>query len=368
MSNDGPDAIPPDLDGIRAEIDAVDRELLSLVSRRGRLASAAGAIKRSAEGGTVYSPEREARLLRRMAVDNPGPIPDGALLRVFTELVSACRALELPMNVAFLGPPGTYTEAATLKHFGHDVVTSPVATIDAVFRDVESGNCAYGVVPVENSTEGMVSHTLDMFLQSQLTLCGEVLLPIHHCLLSHCATASSVTRVYSHQQSLGQCRKWLDANLPGVPRQAVSSNAEAARIAAEEPATAAIAGRVNADLYGLPIVAENIEDEPGNTTRFLVISKEGAPPSGDDKTSIVFSFRNRPGGLCEAIEVFARRNIDMTRIESRPSRLERWNYVFYVDVEGHRTDAVVAQALEEIAGRVDYLKIMGSFPRARREE
>jgi chorismate mutase/prephenate dehydratase len=368
MSTGDTVGIPADLDGIRDEIDTLDLQLLALMSRRGQLAAAAGAIKRQGDAGDVYRPEREARLLRRIAQQNPGPIPDGALLRVFTELVSACRALELPMTVAFLGPQGTYTEAAALKHFGHGVQTSPVATIDSVFRDVESGNCAYGVVPVENSTEGMVSHTLDMFLQSQLTLCGEVLLPIQHCLLSHCAAADAVTVVYSHQQSLGQCRKWLDANLPGVRRQAVSSNAEAARMAASEPGSAAIAGRVNADLYGLPVLAANIEDEPGNTTRFLVISKAGAAASGDDKTSMVFSFRNRPGGLCQAIEVFASRGIDMTRIESRPSRLERWNYVFYVDVEGHRTDEQVSQALEELAARVDYLKIVGSFPRAPREE
>jgi chorismate mutase/prephenate dehydratase len=289
------------------------------------------------------------------------------MVRIITELVSACRSLEMPLNVAFLGPEGTYTEAAAFKHFGHAVRTTPLPTIDAVFRDVESGSCDYGVVPVENSTEGMVSHTLDMFLQSDLGICGEVMLAIHHCLLTRAARLAEVTKVYSHQQSLAQCRKWLDANLPRVQRQAVNSNAEAARIAAAEPGSAAIAGRVAADVYGLPILSENIEDEPGNSTRFLVIGHDRPAASSDDKTSMVFSFRNRPGGLCQAIEVFARRNIDMTRIESRPSRLERWSYVFYVDVEGHRDAPAVAEALDELRTRTDYLKIVGSFPRAARE-
>lgn len=268
------------------------------------------------------------------------------------------------MAVAFLGPEGTFTEAAALKHFGHGVRTLPLGTIDAVFREVESGACDYGVVPVENSTEGVVNHTLDMFVSSSLRICGEVMLPIHHCLLSGADALGGIRTVYSHQQSLAQCRKWLDSNLPRVERKAVSSNAEAARLAAAGGDVAAIAGRVAADAYGLPVMASNIEDEPDNTTRFLIIGDEPVAPSGEDKTSVMFSFTNRPGGLFHAIEVFATRGINMVRIESRPSRLELWNYVFYVDIEGHLEEELVRDALAELEQRTSLLKVLGSFPRA----
>jgi len=354
------------LQEIRDAIDGIDADVVRLINERARLAQAAAEAKRERDGpgAPLYRPEREAQLLRRVAEANPGPLRDADVQRVFAEVVSACRALELPLTVAYLGPAGTYTEAAAVKHFGHGVSTRPLGTIDAVFRDVESGACDFGVVPVENSTEGVVTHTLDTFVRSPLAICGEVLLPIHHCLMSHAPGLEQVERVYSHQQSLAQCRKWLDSNLPRVDREAVSSNAEAARIVSGDPRGAAIAGRVAAEAYGVPVLAANIEDEPDNTTRFLVVGREGVPPSGEDKTAVMFSFTNRPGGLFHAIEVFAQRGIDMTRIESRPSRLERWNYNFFVDFEGHRDESAVAEVLQELATRTARLKVLGSFPRA----
>jgi chorismate mutase/prephenate dehydratase len=358
------------LEQIRESIDAIDAEILRLVNERATLAQAAGEAKRAGGGddAPLYRPEREAQLLRRIAQRNPGPLRDVDVQRIVAEVVSACRALELPLAVAYLGPAGTFTEAAAVKHFGHAVQTRPLDTIDAVFREVESGACNFGVVPVENSTEGVVNHTLDTFVRSPLSICGEVLLPIHHCLMSHAPSLAEVERVYSHQQSLAQCRRWLDANLPRVRREAVSSNAEAARMVAEDPRGAAVAGRVAAEAYAVPVLAASIEDEPDNTTRFIVIGRAAVGPSGDDKTAIMFSFTNRPGGLFHAIEVFARRGIDMVRIESRPSRLERWNYNFFIDLKGHRDEPEVAEALEELAERTVLLKVLGSFPRAVSEE
>jgi len=358
------------LEDIRADIDRIDRELVRLLNERARLAGDAALAKRARDGNDtpMYRPDREAQLLRRVADLNAGPLSTADLQRILAEVVSACRALELPLSVAFLGPAGTYTQAAALKHFGHGVSTVAQGSIDAVFREVESRSCDYGVVPIENSTEGVVNHTLDMFVSSSLSVCGEVMLPIHHCLMSASPTLADVARVCSHQQSLAQCRKWLDANLPRIERSPVSSNAEAARIASLDPGVAAIAGRVAAEIYALPVLVANIEDEPDNTTRFLVIGHERVAPSGDDKTAVMFWFRDRPGGLFQAIEVFARRGMNMTRIESRPSRLQRWTYVFYVDVVGHRDDEQLREALEELAQRTDFCKVIGSFPRAVAEE
>ena len=358
------------LEEIRDAIDGIDGELLRLVNERAKLAQAAAVAKRTADGedAPLYRPDREAQLLKRVAEANPGPLRARDATRIIAEVVSACRTLEVPLSVAYLGPEGTYTQAAALKHFGHAVETVARGSIDAVFREVESGACDFGVVPVENSTEGVVTHTVDMFQRSQLTVCGEVLLPIHHCLLSGAGALDEVECVYSHQQSLAQCRKWLDANLPGVRREAVSSNAEAARRASGVAGAAAVAGEVAADLYSLAVLAANIEDEPDNTTRFLVIGREAVAASGDDKTTVVFSFTNRPGGLYHAIEVFAGRNINMTRIESRPSRLKQWSYVFYVDFLGHRDEPAVAEALEELQERTAFFKVVGSFPRAVSED
>ena len=351
------------LKSLRDDIDRIDAELLALISRRARLARRVAAIK-DGDGADVYRPDREAEVLRRLQSENPGPLSGETVTRLFQEIMSACRHLEKPMTIGFLGPEGTFTEAAAFKHFGHAVAVTPLDTIDAVFREVESEAANFGVVPVENSTEGVINHTLDMFIQSRLSICGEVQLRIHHFLMAAFDDMENVQRVCSHQQSLAQCRKWLDANLPGAVREAVSSNAEAARIARDTPGTAAIAGEVAAEIYDLKLLARNVEDEPDNTTRFLVIGKQSVPRTGNDKTSVVFSAKNRPGSLFELLESFKKRDVNMTRIESRPSRSGLWEYAFFIDVDGHVTDAKVRAALEEIDAHAAFFKVLGSYPQS----
>ncbi len=356
---------------VRSKIDTLDQDLLRILNARAELAQAAARAKQAEHGpdAVLFRPEREAQQLREAARRNPGPLPDADVQRILGEVISACRALELPLSVAYLGPRGTFTEAAAIKYFGQNIKPQPIDTIDAVFREVESGTCDFGVVPVENSTEGVVSHTLDTFLHSSLSICGEVMVPVHHCLISSCADVSEIRTVYSHQQSLAQCRKWLDKHFQGAVLEPVNSNAEAVRRVANCPDAAAIAGKNAAEIYAVPVLQENIEDQPDNTTRFLIIGRQNVAASGDDKTSVTFSFtRNQPGGLYHAIEVFASRNIDMTRIESRPMQTQRWNYVFHVDFVGHLSDPLVKEALAEIQGRTDFFKILGSFPRALRED
>jgi chorismate mutase/prephenate dehydratase len=272
--------------------------------------------------------------------------------------------LEQPLQVAFLGPAGTFTQAAALKHFGQSVHTVPMTAIDEVFREVESGAVNYGVVPVENSTEGVINHTLDMFMQSSLTICGEVDLRVHHHLLGKSRDYDNLTRIYSHQQSLAQCREWLDAHLSAVERVAVSSNAEAARRAANEEQVVAIASDIAADIYGLDVLEANIEDNPDNTTRFLIIGRQATPPSGDDKTSLLVSTPNKPGALYQLLKPFAENGISMSRIESRPSRLANWEYVFFIDINGHVQDDNVAKCLDALSHEAAMLKVLGSYPRA----
>jgi len=354
-----------ELRAIRERIDAVDRKLLELINERARLALGVADIKaRAGDGNHYYRPDREAEVRRALIKANRGPLSNEEISRLFQEIVSACRALEMPMRVGFLGPEGTFTEAAVHRHFGHSVEVVPLDTIDAVFREVAAGGCDYGVVPVENSTEGMVSHTLDMFVSSRLAICGEVELRIRHFLLARTGTLADIRRVYSHQQSFAQCRKWLDAHMPAVERYPVNSNAEAARRACDEPGAGAIAGKVAAEAYGLDVIAPNIEDEPDNTTRFLVVGTRSVAPSGNDKTSLLLSAKNQPGALYRLLEPFARRNISMTRIESRPSRMGVWEYVFFVDIEGHAEEENVAGALEEIERNASLMKVLGSYPRA----
>jgi len=363
------------LEAARARIDAIDREILRLINERAAVAQQVAEIKAAtvpdAERGELnfYRPEREAQVLRRLRDDNPGPLDGDTVMRLFRELMSACLALERPLAVAYLGPAGTYTQAAVVKHFGQAVKARPVTAIDEIFREVEAGLADYGVVPVENSTEGVVSHTLDLFVASPLKICGEVTLPIHHHLLSGSARLADVRRVYAHAQSFAQARKWLDSKLANVERQAVSSNAEAARIVADEAGAAAIAGKAAAQLYGLQVLASNIEDDPGNTTRFLVIGCDSVPPSGDDLTSLLLSSphaRTRPGALYSLLLPFADAGVNLTRIESRPTRRMNWDYHFFIDLEGHAEDAGVRRALERIEGTGAMVKILGSYPRAAR--
>ena len=365
-----------DLSQVRQDIDAIDARIQELIAERARCAQRVAAIKleevqaaRSrgeSDREVVYSrPEREAQVLRRIMERDQGPLEGPTVAHVFREIMSACLALEKPLQVAYLGPEGTFTQAAALKHFGHAAVCVPQVTIDHVFSEVESGHCNFGIVPVENSTEGMVSHTLDSFIDSPLKIAGEVEMRIsHNLLVAPGTTASDITRICAHQQALAQCRNWLHAHWPQVEKQAVSSNGEAARLAAADPATAAIAGDMAADVYGLEALAEHIEDAADNTTRFLIIGRSEVPPSGADKTSIIVSSRNKPGALFTLLDPFRRNDVSLTRIDTRPSRTEKWAYVFFIEFEGHLQDPAVARIMTELEEQSILLKPLGSYPRA----
>ena len=351
------------LAGVRAEIDSIDADLLRLLNQRARCAQKVGEIKAAhGEAGHIYRPEREAQVLRRLQEINPGPLPSENITFFFREVMSACLSLEEPLGIAYLGPLGSFTGSAATKHFGHAARLLPQSSIDDVFREVESGHAHYAVVPVENSTEGAVGRTMDLLLATPLKICGEVVLRIHQNLLSHEADLSRITKIYSHAQSLAQCHEWLNRNLPGVPRISVASNSLAAQMAAEESAVAAIAGEAAAERFNLPKLAANIEDEPNNTTRFLILGKHDAGISGRDKTSLIMSAPNRTGTLHELLMPFSEAGVSLSRLESRPARNALWEYVFYVDVEGHRDEPAIKGALEELASRAAYLKILGSYP------
>ncbi len=353
------------LQQIRERIDSLDEQIQDLINQRASAAQEVAKVKSDGDGEAFfYRPEREASILAAVKERNQGPVDDEEMTRLFREIMSVCLALEQPMRIAFLGPEGTFTQSAALKHFGHAVDTVALASIPDIFRDVESGDCHYGVVPVENSTEGVISHTLDMFLNSSLQICGEVSLRIHHHLMSREKELSGIQKVYSHQQSLAQCRLWLDRNLHHAEQLPVGSNAEAARLASIEPNSAAIAGEMAAEIYKLNYLAENIEDEPDNTTRFLVIGRQSVAMSGRDKTTLLLSARNVAGSLNHLLSPLADHNISMTRIESRPSRRGTWDYVFFIDIEGHKDDPEVARALEELKADASLFKILGSFPMA----
>ena len=351
---------------LRARIDELDERLLILLNERARLAQAVGQLKLSngEEGGPIYRPEREAQVVRRLQEANSGPLPAESVERLFKEVMSACRALEQPLTVAYLGPVGTFSEAAAIKQFGQSTQGLPTTSIDAVFKAVESAQAQYGVVPAENSSEGAIGRTLDLLLTTPLTICGEVTLRVRQNLLRKTASLDGIRVVYSHAQSLGQCQDWLTTHLPDAERVAVASNAEAARLASESPIAAAIAGDTAAAQYGLNIVTAGIEDVAGNTTRFLVIGKDAAAPSGKDKTSLAVYARNRPGSLLELIEPFARLGVGLCKLESRPARSGSWEYVFFIDLEGHREDVRVAEAIQEATGHALSLKVLGSYPTA----
>jgi chorismate mutase / prephenate dehydratase len=348
---------------LRKQIDLIDDQLLKLINERAQLAQEIARVKDiTADENNYYRPEREAQILRNIIKKNSGPLSEEETARLFREIMSACLALEQILNIAYLGPEGTFTQAAALKHFGHSVKTTALGSIDLVFREVESGACHYGVVPIENSIEGVVNHTLDMLINSSLLICGEVELRIHHHLLTRAKSPEQIKTIYSHQQSLAQCRSWLDAWLLDAERIAVSSNAEAARRVGEHTDVAAIAGETAAEFYNLPILYRNIEDHPDNTTRFLVLGRHDTQPSGKDKTSILFSAPNRPGALHDMLACFAANNVSMTRIESRPSRTGMWEYVFFVDVEGHSMDPLIVAALKQLKSSASVVKLLGSYP------
>jgi len=353
-----------ELAGLRDGIDRLDTEVLRLLSERARLAQRVGEIKH----GNIYRPEREAQVLHRITAANPGPLPTAAVRTIFREVMSACLALEQSLKIAYLGPPGTFTESAARKHFGSAPEITPCLTIDEVFRAVESGQANYGVVPIENSTEGSVGRTLDQMLISPLMICGEVSLPIHHNLMSKAESIHDVNKLYSHAQSLAQCHEWLNHKLPpGISRVPVASNAEAARMATQDPQACAIAGVAAAQRYELNILAANIEDDPNNTTRFVVLANHDAGPSGADRTSFVCSAQNRPGAVHDLLTPLKNHGVSMSRFESRPARgfgNSRWEYVFFVDIDGHRSDPKVASAFDELRGCAAFLKELGSYPKA----
>lgn len=357
---------------LRGRIDTVDRQLHDLLNERARLARQVG-ISKGQEGRLVdfYRPEREAEVLRLALARNKkarerGALRDEEIVRLFREIMSACLAQEEPLKVAFLGPEGTFSQSAVYKHFGHSARALALGTIDEVFHEVEAGHADFGVVPIENSTEGSVNHTLDRFLISPLHICGEVELRIRQNLMGRLRSLRDIKRVCSHPQSLAQCREWLKDHLPKAELISESSNAEAARRARDEKGTAAIAGETAAEVYGLEILAADIEDRPDNTTRFLVIGRRTFGPSGQDRTTLLVStgHTEAPGALHRLLEPLARNRISMTRIESRPSRRKKWDYVFFIDIEGHSEDAPVARALAALKSRASLCRVLGSYPRA----
>ena len=354
-----------DLKAVREEIDALDEQIQRLISERARLAFRVRKSKGSLPSAVdYYRPEREAQVLRAVIERNQGPLSDSEMLRLFREIMSACLAQQEPLKVAYLGPEGTFTQQAVHRHFGHSVHELSHPAIDAVFEQVQAGEADFGVVPVENSSQGIVSHTLDMFLLSDLKICGEIELRVHQNLISLAKSLDKIERVYSHEQSLSQCKAWVRAHLPGADLIPVGSNSEAARRVRNAPEAAAIAGRAAAEVYGLPILSADIEDHPDNSTRFLVIGREIFAPSGHDKTTLLLSGHEGPGLLYRLLEPFQTHGVNMTRIESRPSRLGKWAYVFFVDIEGHADEPAVARALAELKKVSKLSRVLGSYPRA----
>lgn len=363
QSND----IPLTLPLLRERIDAIDLELQNLINERAICAQKVADVKIAEQGienAVFYRPEREAQVLRAVMDRNEGPLQAEEMASIFRQIMSSCLALEKPMRIAFLGPEGTFTQQAALKHFGNSIISAPLGAIDEVFREVESGAANYGVVPVENSTEGVVNHTLDSFRDSSLKICGEVEQRIHHHLLASSPNVNEITRIYSHQQSLAQCRAWLDRYWPNAERISVSSNAEAAKLVADagEEDSAAIAGDIACELYDLSKLTENIEDHPDNTTRFLIIGTESVPKSGKDKTSLLISAKNEAGMLYKLLQPFQEYDVSMTRLETRPSLVSRWGYIFYIDFEGHVDDEASQQVINALMNRASEVKVLGSYP------
>ncbi|MEZ4273278.1 MAG: prephenate dehydratase [Myxococcota bacterium] len=349
------------LNGLRAAIDATDDEMLRLLNKRAELAQQIGKIKLQRQQ-KAYVPERERQVVDRLLQANGGPLPAASLRLIYKEIISASLALESPLEVAFLGPEATFTHEATKRHFGMSARLKPQSSIPNVFADVERGRCEYGVVPIENSTEGVVNHTLDSFMSSDLLICAEILLEVSHHLLNKTGSLSSITKIYSHPQALAQCRGWLHNNLAGIPLVDVSSTARAAQLAAEDPGAAAVASDLAASMYDLQIASSHLQDMAGNVTRFMVIGHDQPKPSGNDRTSIMFALKDSPGILYKALEPFARGEINMSRIESRPSKRRAWDYLFFIDFEGHRAEEPVAQAVESLTACCEFIKVLGSYP------
>jgi len=353
-----------DLEAIRQEIDTTDRLIQQLLNKRTAMAQEVAHIKiANGESTDFYRPDREAKVLRQVMERNDGPLAAEEMARLFREIMSACLAAEKPLQVAYLGPEGSFTQMAALKQFGGSVQLQAMASIADVFQAVETTKVSYGIVPVENSTEGVISHTLDRFINSPLQINGEVSLRIHHYLLSK-SELSELTKVYAHPQALAQCRQWLTNNVPNCELISAKSNSEAAKRVANEPLSAAIAASHAAELYDLSILASNIEDEANNTTRFVVIGNQTVASSGDDKTALLISTKNKPGALQALLKPLADKGISMTRIESRPAGTGIWEYVFFIDIEGHNQDEDVAEAIALLEQESSMCRVLGSYPKA----
>jgi chorismate mutase/prephenate dehydratase len=353
------------LQHIRQQIDAIDLQIQKLLNDRTSMAQEVARIKiANGEQTDFYRPDREAIVLRQVMDRNEGPLSDEEMARLFREVMSACLAAEKPLQVAYLGPDGSFTQAATLKQFGGSIELRPMSTIADVFHAVETGSTNYGVVPVENSTEGMVSHTLDRFINSPLKINGEVSMRIHHYLLSSESDIANIKIVYAHPQALAQCRQWLTKNIPDCELISTNSNSEAAKDVMDTPNSAAIAANRAAEIYDLSVLASNIEDEADNTTRFIVIGTQEVEPSGADKTALLVSTKNEPGALQTLLKPLSDKGISMTRIESRPSRKGIWEYVFFIDIEGHKQEKSVAEALQILEKESSMCRVLGSYPKA----
>ncbi len=359
--------MPPKLPELRQAIDAVDDELLRLLNERARLVQEVGKLKAAAKQ-PFYVPERERQILERLQSANAGPFPTEALRPVFSEIISACLSLEHPLRVAFLGPEATFTHMAARSRFGLSARYVPAATVAGVFTEVEKGVADLGVVPIENSTEGVVNSTLDVLIDSELSISAEIATQVSHCLLTRSGTLDGVQKVYSHPQALAQCRQWLSANLPSVAQIEVASTALAARLTRDDPVAAAVASELAGQLYDLKIARRKIEDEVRNVTRFLVIGRDQAPPTGRDKTSILFSLKDTAGVLYRVLQPLADAGLNLSRIESRPSRKKLWDYVFFIDVDGHVQDAAVQAAILSLRERCEFVKVLGSYPKAGTQE
>ena len=348
---------------LRDQIDAIDAQLISLLNQRAQVAQQVGHVKAETKA-PVFRPEREAQVLSRVAERNTGPLLSSDLQSIFREVMSACRALEKRLTVAYLGPAGTYSEQAVWQQFGQTVDGLPCVSIDEIFRSVEAGTAEFGVVPVENSTEGAVNRTLDLLMRTTLSISGEVALPVQHSLMTRTGTMEGITHICAHSQALAQCQAWLNEHYPQLERRAVASNGEAARMASEETGVAAIAGDMAARRYSLAIAHAHIQDDPHNRTRFFVVGTLQPGPSGRDQTSLLLSVPNKSGAVYELLAPLARHGVSMTRFESRPARTGRWEYFFFVDVEGHAYDAKVAEALAELQTQAAFFKVLGSYPHA----
>ncbi|MCA1927220.1 MAG: prephenate dehydratase [Calditerrivibrio sp.] len=350
------------LDNLRKKIDEIDDTILDLLNKRAKFVIEIGHIKK-AQNASLYVPSRERAIYERLKSKNEGPFPNDALRNVFREIISASLSLEEVQKVAYLGPQGTFTNLAAIKHFGLSAKPVPCRSITEVFEDVEKRRCDYGVVPIENSLEGVVNHTLDMFSQSNLKICGEIFLEVSHHLMNLSGKIEDAKVIYSHPHAIAQCRKWIADNIPNIPVVEVESTAKAAEMASKDETIAAISSEMAELQYNLKIIFRNIEDMSNNFTRFLVIGNFEPDETGNDKTSILFGVTHRSGSLFNALKAFAEEGINMTKIESRPSKLKAWEYIFYVDIDGHVKNDLIKKSLEKFSENVSFMKILGSYPK-----